>query len=271
MVAERETEAGARSVVALIPVLEADFNQSPTPDNSDGLSNPESELSDSLVANDNEVIAIPLIPTQGYVGGYTVSEQPIFWFYIPYVAENTLAQTSHPVADEPHNIRVGKFVLLDQNRNFISSHLMAIELLQSPRLMTFQLPFSLELNKLYNWYFSIVCEPEKPSKNPAVRGWVERIERSPELVSALQYASPSQEYLIYAENGIWFEALSELITSQQRLLSLEQARRAQVQQDWVEFLASVNILNPEMIDLSLSEPLQVKEDLRHQSQLPVRM
>jgi|GEM_PF-1575489 len=271
VLAEAETESGARSVVALVPVIEAESSQSLTSDNIDSLSNPETELSESLTTNDSEFIAIPPAPTQGYVGGYTVAEQPIFWFYVPYVASNILGQTNSEATDEADSIRVGKFVLLDRDKNFISSHLMAIQLLQSPQLVTFQVPSFLELNQFYNWYFSIICEPEKPSRNPVVRGWIERIEPSSELANALQNSPPFQKHLIYAENGIWFEALSELVASLRRFSPLIQPQREQIQQDWTDFLASINILNPETLDLSITEPVQIKADLHHQSQLPARM
>lgn len=256
---EEEGNGNPRSIVALMPVIEVEASEGALVDDRGGLRTVETN------------VAMPDEPV--YVGGYTVGEQPTFWFYVPYVAENALTQSSpQPKIDRnlapinPNNIRVGKFVLLDKGRNFVASYLIALELLQSPRLVTFEVPISLDVDRLYNWHFSIICEPEKPSRNPVVRGWVQRVEPSPELEVALQNARPFETYLAYAEDDIWFEALSELIATRQKFPTLPQA-----QELWYDFLASFNIQNPESIDLSVTESTEVKADPLRQSQLPARI
>lgn len=267
---------GASSVVALMPVIAADSNQVQAFDGSEAAIRNEANLNQFLGLNGSEAVPALVSPTEGYVGGYTLEEQPEFWFYVPYVAniESTKINSQaegDTSTDEKTNVRIGKFVLLDEDRNLISSHLIAIELLSSPRLVAFQLPDSLEPNQLYNWHFSIVCEPEKPSRNPVVRGWVERLEPSLDLATNLQTAPPAQRYLTYAENGIWLEAVSELVSIRQRFLPVNPVQREQVQQDWSDLLASVNIQRPEAIDLRTTEPVAVKADARLQSQVPARM
>jgi hypothetical protein len=272
VLSELAESEGARSVVALMPVIEAGFNQNRVFDGGD-LDEGFSRL------NGSEAILTSESPTEGYVGGYTLEEQPEFWFYVPYVAdsgsteatERSRQRAADTSPEEDSHIRIGKFALLDEGRNLIASHLVAIELLSSPRLVAFQLPNSLEPNQLYNWHFSIVCEPEKPSRNPVVRGWVERLESTPALATALQTASPTQRYLTYAENGIWLEAVSELVAIRQRFLPMNPMQREQIQQDWFDLLVSVNISSPEAIDLRTTEPVAVKADARLQSQVPARM
>jgi Domain of Unknown Function (DUF928) len=246
VLAEADVDGELRSVVALMPVFEADASNGVSVDDSEAL-----RPVDRVERADSPV----------YVGGYTVEQQPTFWFYVPYVANSELDQPTPQSPDaspqaiaDTDNIRVGKFVLLDENRQFVSSHLMAIELLQTPRLVGFQLPFSLELGQLYNWYFSVVCEPEKPSRNPVVRGWVQRVESSPTLKSALRNAQPFQRYLAYAEDDIWFESFSELVATRRQFPTLPEA-----QQIWYELLTSFNILRPETIDLGATDPVAVRE------------
>lgn len=248
VLAEAEVDGEPRSVVALMPVVEADVG--------DGVGFDDSEALlpvDRVARADNPI----------YVGGYTVEEQPTFWFYVPYVANRELDQSAPQSPDDPlqamaDNIRVGKFVLLDENRQFVSSHLMAIELLPTPRMVGFQLPFSLELGKLYNWHFSVVCEPEKPSRNPVVRGWIQRVEPSPALISALQHTRPFQRYLAYAEDDIWFESFSELVATRRQFPTLPEA-----QQIWRDLLISFSILRPETVDLTVTAPIAVKEGNRN--------
>lgn len=255
---EAEVDASPKSLVALMPIIQVEASGGSISDGNNG------QTSDQPIALPNELV---------YVGGYTTEEQPTFWFYIPYIAEPDINEISlKPTADtnsrpvDSQNIRVGKFVLLDQDRRPVSSFLMAIELLPSPRMVAFQLPTSLELDRLYNWHFSMVCEPDKPSRNPVVRGWVQRIEVSPALAIALQRVPPFERYLAYAEDDIWFEALSELIATRRQFSTLPQA-----QEIWRDLLLSFNIFSPETVDLSVTEPIQVREDFNRQSQLPARM
>ncbi|MDJ0708020.1 MAG: DUF928 domain-containing protein [Leptolyngbyaceae cyanobacterium MO_188.B28] len=214
-------------------------------------------------------------PVMEDVGGKTVSKQPTFWFYIPYVVGNgstrnnieNITQTNVSTTKSGNNIRVGKLVLLDNSRKVLSSDLFAIKLLRNPQIVGFQLPYALEVNKPYSWHFSVICEPEKPSKNPVVRGWVKRIESPPELETALENARPYQKYLAYADNEIWFEMLSELTKTRNEFPDLYQS-----QQDWYDLLSTfVSVLNPETLELTVTEPIDHKEAPRRQSQLPAKI
>lgn len=273
---ESATGESMSSVVALMPVIEADLDQNRAFDGGNSSLSDGANLNPSLSLNGSVAISPLELPTEGYVGGYTLEEQPEFWFYVPYVADDRSTEINPQAqrdtsTDENRNVRIGRFVLLDEGRDLISSHLIAIALLSSPRLVAFQLPTSLEPNQIYNWYFSVICEPDKPSRNPMVRGWVERLELTPVLATALQTASPSRRYLTYAENGIWLEAISELMAIRQRFLPVNPTQREQIQQDWFDLLTSLNIPKPEAIDLRTTEPMAVKDDSQPQSQLPARM
>lgn len=133
-----------------------------------------------------------------FVGGLTIAAQPTFWFYLPYT-------TPEP----PQNL-VAQFVLLDETEHPVWNELMAVKLTDTQPLVEYPLSYSLEIGKLYNWYFSVICDSDKLSRNPVVRGWIQRAEPTPELQTALRNASRFQQYLAYANNGIWFDTVSSL-------------------------------------------------------------
>jgi len=159
-----------------------------------------------------------------FVWGTTVEERPTFWFYVPYAPTEGL--------------NTAKFVLLDADKNPVFSQPIFISLAGTPGITSFRFPepYSLEVDKLYNWYFSIVCDAEKPSRNPGVRGWVQRVAASPELVADLNQAAPTQKYIAYAENGIWFEMVTDLAENLNRAPT-----SATLQTDWMAILEELGL------------------------------
>ncbi|MEM6445337.1 MAG: DUF928 domain-containing protein [Cyanobacteria bacterium P01_D01_bin.123] len=70
---------------------------------------------------------------------------------------------------------------------------------------------ALEIGQEYRWSVEAICNPKRPSSNIFAQGWIERIELSPELAQTLERTSNRRdEALVYAEAGVWFEALSTL-------------------------------------------------------------
>ncbi|BAZ26470.1 hypothetical protein NIES4073_73780 [Kalymmatonema gypsitolerans NIES-4073] len=130
-----------------------------------------------------------------YVWGRTIEQYPTFWFYIPYVYKQS-------------EIEYGKFVLLDKDKHIIAGPIFVkIPIGNNPSIAKFTLPKSenpLEINQEYNWYFSIVCNPLKPSRNPSVTGWIERVNLP---------SSSLGNYRYYAEKGIWYDTVTRLVES----------------------------------------------------------
>jgi Domain of Unknown Function (DUF928) len=177
-----------------------------------------------------------IVPTQSgktaattpeLVWGKTTEAQPTLWFYVPHSAAE---------------LKTAKFVLLDANQQPVASPIL-LSLQETPGIVAVHLPVPLTLNQSYNWFFSIVCSTEKPSRNPSVRGWIERVEPSPELLSELQSndaaISPSYPqgvaYRTYAEQGIWYDMVTNLIQQRQA-----HPTDPTLQADWSGF---VNLLN----------------------------
>jgi hypothetical protein len=94
----------------------------------------------------------------------------------------------------------------------------------------------LEVGKNYTWVFSLICDPEDRSADQVEKGTVRRVELSADILGELENADPRRKTFIYAENGIWQDALSNLAA----------ARRANpnepvFQTDWESLLDSVRL------------------------------
>ena len=147
-----------------------------------------------------------IVPAKNiYAGGLTVEEHPTFWFYVPYYSSEELNSA--------------KLVLLDAEKNIVFQR--KIRLPETPGIIEIRLPYKLEINKTYSWYFSIICDLQKPSRNPSVKGWIQRVEPTKRLKQQLTgiaqqqdgVAKQQQKYLAYIENNIWYETLTNLAES----------------------------------------------------------
>lgn len=115
----------------------------------------------------------------------------------------------------------------------------AIPLLGQKGIVSFQLPAdapSLEVNQWYQWYFSLICNPNDRLRDLFVQAWVQRIEPSQPLVNALKKASPRQRPDIYAEARIWQDTLTSLTELRQT-----QPQDPTVIRDWNSVLKSVGL------------------------------
>lgn len=162
-----------------------------------------------------------LIPTSN--SGTTVAPRPTFWFYVPYSSQEATS---------------AEFVLLDRQWNVISK--IPFRLPETPGLVGITIPATepeLEINNWYLWFFKLFCEEEESSSSSPnfVRGWVQRIELSSALNDQLNAASP-QEYLVYANNNIWYDALAHLAE-----LRLNNASDAALADDWIKLLGAKGI------------------------------
>ena len=129
--------------------------------------------------------------------GLTTESHPTFWFYIP---------------DEMASVDEAKFTLLDKENNPIIYEL-SIELSETSGFVSVSLPAtakSLEVDREYHWFFDLQYNGS-PSSNPSVHGWIQRVEPDPILASELDETPDTEDYVIYANHGIWYDALTELI------------------------------------------------------------
>src|SRR4028119_937593 len=171
-------------------------------------------------ASSNQVSLTALVPKNKI--GRTVSEYPTFFFYLP--------QTDAELAE---------LILEDESGNQIYQQDLTIKNLSG--VIGVSIPANtnvppLEVGKSYTWKFTVVCDPEDRASDQLETGIVRRVELSPDILSELEKADPRLKTFIYAEKGIWQDALS----------NLAEARRANpndpvFQTDWESLLDSVTL------------------------------
>jgi hypothetical protein len=153
----------------------------------------------------------------------TVSEYPTFWIYLPQL---------------PATVKTGQFSLQDENNKDI--YRKSLILPNQPGVIGYQLPqnarYALKPNQKYQWYFKVSCnEARNKPRNHYVSAWVKRIEMTPNLNHQLK-STQSREYITYAENQIWENALTNLAN-----LRLSRANLSQLQEDWTGLLEAVGL------------------------------
>lgn len=60
----------------------------------------------------------------------------------------------------------------------------------------------------YYWYFSVVCDTENPDTNPIVAANVKRVAPAADLAQQVRTATPETLPALYADQGLWFDALA---------------------------------------------------------------
>lgn len=162
----------------------------------------------------------------GIVQGLTTSERPTFWFYVPYTQD--LANSS------------AEFILQDSAGTNIYEN--AIALPPEPSVIGISLPenvTSLEVGKTYRWYLKVRCKQQTASVPLYVEGDIQRINLDSRVMQQLEAADdPRQKIIIYAKEGIWFDALTMLAQ-----IRLSNYNDASVKEDWQSLLQSVNLGN----------------------------
>ena len=87
----------------------------------------------------------------------------------------------------------------------------------------------LELDVPYRWFVTLIVDEISPSKNPVAGGIIERITPSDSLRRQLHQGNKREAPLLYAQAGIWYDALStlsELIERAPHDTALHQRRAA---------------------------------------------
>jgi hypothetical protein len=159
--------------------------------------------------------------------GQTTVDHPTFWFYVPYTNQNE---------------NLTEFVLQDAKGTEI--YRTRIDLSAKPGIVAVRLPKTapkLESGERYQWFFQYYCAREKTARPIFVNGWIQRIDRSPDLQKQITAAiTPRDIAQVYNQNNIWFDALT----------ALADARRANpadetLLADWKQLLEEVNLANIE--------------------------
>ncbi|AFZ19042.1 DUF928 domain-containing protein [Allocoleopsis franciscana] len=142
--------------------------------------------------------------------GNTTQGYPTFWFYVPFGQNAPQSETSDV------KVTSVQFELQDDTGNPVLTEPLQLALPDEAGIVKFTLPSTekaLEVGKDYYWRLSIICDPDQPSANPSVAGWLTRIPASAQLDSRLKATPPQQQYLAYKENNLWFEYVTGLASN----------------------------------------------------------
>ncbi|BAZ10157.1 hypothetical protein NIES4071_19710 [Calothrix sp. NIES-4071] len=152
--------------------------------------------------------------------GLTTQIRPTFWFYVPYKSGSTYA----------------KLVLEDENNQTIYK----TPLTGTPGVVGVELPSTsepLKIGKQYRWYFNIYCQQDNEFLT-SVEGDVQLQPLNSIVQSELDKATPQQQVALYADNGVWYEALTTL-AKERRI----KPQDASLTSDWASLLGSVGLQN----------------------------
>jgi Domain of Unknown Function (DUF928) len=159
------------------------------------------------------------------VWGLTVAEKPNFWVYSPYALGDRYSAT---------------FVIRKQNKNGESIGQIPVKLPNRPGVFKIELPvelLGLQFNQRYYWELSIDCGGKSDAVPLKIYGIVQRVELSAAAVEQIQASTTIVEKAqLYAENGIWFEAL-DLIGMGRQTTPDDQV----LKDSWQDLLKSVEL------------------------------
>lgn len=150
----------------------------------------------------------------------TLAEQPTFWFYI---------------SEPPYANITAEFVLLDESQNAIAIQPVSIE--GTSGIIGVPLTQPLEVGVGQRWIFAVESSAGNLSQRAFVEGIVQRVEPDAALQTAIAATTSEPERVrVYANYGIWHDALTLLVELQQTSPSDPAIRR-----DWFSFLDSVGL------------------------------
>lgn len=176
-----------------------------------------------------------LIPGEDW--GATAQPEPTFWFYIPF-------QSSHQ-RTQPLQAR---FVLLNEQREPVLRRPLRMNLPANPGIVQFTLPQdpsiwmpgqSLQANQSYNWFFTVLCEPDKPSRNPGVQGWIRRTSLPPQPTQA----TLQTQLQLAIEQKLGYDVLTFLAKT-----------RNEDGKAWEQFLQAVGLTQAHQMQVTVLQP-----------------
>ena len=171
---------------------------------------------------------VVLVPSN--LSGLTTQSDPAFFFYfIKYnqeLTENNL-WIRFSLQDNLEQQEIYQTVIqVKLEKQGISS----VTLLEEKQLLT------LDVYKTYTWKFQIFSDEDPVGSY--VQGLITRVQLPADVISQLEKASPLQQVSIYAQRGIWFDALATLAE-----LRRQDPHNPTLVAKWNELLTSVGLEN----------------------------
>jgi hypothetical protein len=177
------------------------------------------------------VALVPLTQAtnQASAWGLTTSDRPTFWFHLQRPksvvsdinVELSLQQQDQPGTNAQTDLTLPKV---------------------QPGVISFTTPMPLEVNQSYQWSLKVYCNQDEQFVQ--ARGSIRRVNLSSAAQQQLKTTkNPVEKAVIYARNGIWFDALTTL------------ANQVQTAQDRNAIAAWRDLLNQVNLGTSASAPI----------------
>jgi hypothetical protein len=190
--------------------------------------------------------------SENQVWGLTRMEHPTFWFYVPY-AKPALVDLSFKIQDDS-NPAEPKIIYQDAT----------IAPAPTSGMMRITLPKSspaLVANKPYHWFLELNMGCTNGQRPIYAEGWIQRTELDRNLSKQIDRATSIKRVSLYAENGLWHDALSTLAN-----LRATRPQDPALTQDWQNLLEAIGL--KDLANQPLSKNRQVDssaETLRERS------
>ncbi|MEM8544871.1 MAG: DUF928 domain-containing protein [Cyanobacteria bacterium P01_H01_bin.119] len=159
--------------------------------------------------------------------GYTTRAYPDFYAYVPTNIAPLMSFSLYETDEAGEDRQLVYQVVLPAQ--------------QTPGIVRFSLPDDLGIEPLsheqsYQWSVALICDPDNFESSISTLTWVQRVEPDADLADKIAAADPVDQAQLYAQNGIWFDALD------QHLVALDaHPDDDTVQQQWQDFLTSVDL------------------------------
>jgi hypothetical protein len=177
---------------------------------------------------------------QGLSQELTVSAYPTFHWYMPQ-------NNNHPVAQ----FVLYKVTRLEPVIEEVEVFSTKFQIPQRAGVASLKLPVeamvpALAVGQDYRWQIQLLCldQDEEYVVNQFVEGWITRVQPSTDLTRRLNHAAPADRIDIFAEAGLWYDALTQLTT-----LHRSKPQDQRLKQEWQ------TLFNSEYVRLSDIPPL----------------
>lgn len=190
------------------------------------------------------------------ISSNTIEDKPSLWFYIPYSY------------NEQSQLEYAKLALLSERKGLVRETPILFKLPKEPGIAEVKLPISLEVNKPYKWFFSIICDENKPSRNPSVTGWIRRVQPEKSVLAVEQSNTiPAVKYRIYAHSGFLYDAFTWLVKAyepikqpdQNSFVSNSDNYQEPIKQDWFDFFKELDWIDENDEDQKRDENNKISE------------
>lgn len=171
---------------------------------------------DCIADNNQNTVPIALVPKSGV--GTTIAQYPTIFWYMPKsrawgvqlvvrdANNKEVYSVKYPFA-KYHQSRIDP-----KNGEVINDKFVV----GSPGIMSFTLPASsglsgLETNQAYHWQLNVMCDETDRSGDFYIDGGFKRVEDSSGLASRIEQLPMEEQFAMYVDKRLWYEALGTLI------------------------------------------------------------